>query len=110
MPKKQPPLPAREYRQRQRISSVESTNQAFNDFLDMQGIDQEVLSRYRDTLKQDSDQFAQVFYDYLLAYPVTAQVLENYRAQGGKIEELVKRQTQHLWDLLSGRIDYASTV
>ncbi|MDE2088936.1 MAG: diguanylate cyclase, partial [Gammaproteobacteria bacterium] len=110
MPKQPTPPAAQEERRQKRAYSIESTNQAFNDFLRLQDIDQEILGRYRDIMKRDSNRFSQVFYDYLLAYPVTAQVLENYRAQGGKIEELVKRQTQHLWDLLSGHIDDESVT
>jgi diguanylate cyclase (GGDEF)-like protein len=85
-------------------STAETINKAFNDFLHLRELDQSLLARYQQALHQGGEHFATVFYDYLLASPVTARVLENYRAQGGKIDDLVKRQLGHLWDLLSGNI------
>lgn len=83
-------------------------NQAFNDFLHLELSDQKILHRYHQVLVQDGEAFAIIFYDYLMNSPVTAKVLEEYQAQGGLIDDLVKKQVQHLFGLLSGRIDEAS--
>jgi hypothetical protein len=88
-----------------RAYSAATINRAFNDFLQLGNLDRKILAHYQDALHQGSELFAKTFYDYLLASPVTVQVLERFRARGGKIEDLVKRQSQHLWDLLSGRTD-----
>ena len=80
-------------------------NQAFNDFLNLQASDKKLLKRYHETLMQDGEAFAIIFYDYLMASPVTAKVLENYQLQGGQIDDLVKKQLQHLFGFLSGNID-----
>lgn len=80
-------------------------NEAFNEFLHIRAADQKILKTYREALTRGAEQFAQVFYAYLLAYPVTAQVLEDYQAEGGKIENLVKNQLQHLFGFLAGHID-----
>ena len=88
-----------------RAYSATTINQAFNDFLHLGKLDQKILRQYREALLQGSDRFAKVFYDYLLAAPATAKVLDGYQAAGGKIEDLVNRQLQHLGELLSGHID-----
>ncbi|MDO8704183.1 MAG: EAL domain-containing protein [Sulfuricaulis sp.] len=88
-----------------RAYSTATISQAFNDFLHLGKLDQKILRQYHEALLQGGDRFAKVFYDYLLAAPATAKVLDGYQAAGGKIENLVKRQLQHLWELLSGRID-----
>jgi diguanylate cyclase (GGDEF)-like protein len=80
-------------------------NEAFNEFLHIRVADRKILQTYREALTQGGEQFAQVFYAYLLAYPATAQVLEDYQRQGGKIEDLVKKQLQHLFELLDGETD-----
>ena len=91
-----------------RAYSAATINMAFNNFLRLGNLDQKILTRYHEALLQGGEQFAKIFYDYLLASPATAQVLETYRKRGGQIEDLVKRQLQHLWDLLSGRADEES--
>ncbi len=83
-------------------------NQAFNDFLHLKASDQKLVHRYHKVLMQDGETFAKIFYDYLMASPATARVLEEYQAQGGLIDDLVKTQLQHLFGFLSGRIDEAS--
>lgn len=83
-------------------------NQAFNDFLRLQSSDQKLLQRYNKTLMQGGEIFAKIFYDYLIASPVTAKVLDEYQRQGGLIEDLVKKQLQHLFGFISGQIDEAS--
>ncbi len=91
-----------------RKHNLASINQEFNDFLGLHSADQKLLKRYHEALARDSETFAKVFYDYLMASPVTARVLKRYQAQGGVIDHLVKKQTQHLFGLLSGSIDDAS--
>ncbi len=85
-----------------RVYTVDTINTAFNDFLNLGNLDQEILRRYQAALHQGGERFTKIFYDYLLAYPATAKVLDGYRATGGKIDDLVKRQLQHLWELLAG--------
>lgn len=82
-----------------------SINEAFNQFLGIQDSDRRILQRYHNTLTQDSEQFAEVFYSYLLAYPGTEEILNRYRERGGEISSLVKTQLQHLWNFLSGDTD-----
>ena len=88
-----------------RVYTADTINKAFNEFLRLGNLDRQILAHYHDALLQGGEHFAKVFYDYLLANPTTAKVLQDYQAGGGKIDDLVKRQLQHLWDLLSGRID-----
>lgn len=88
-----------------RAYNATTINRAFNDFLNLGGVDQKILKHYHETLMQGGDQFTKVFYDYLLASPATAKVLEDYQATGGKIDDLVKRQLQHLWEFLAGHTD-----
>ncbi len=82
-------------------------NRAFNLFLGISIEDRQLLARYRNVLSRDSEPFAQVFYDYLLNHPVTAEVLREYRKRGD-LEHLVRRQLEHLWTLLSGDTGDAS--
>lgn len=91
-----------------RAYSRKTINQAFNDFLDLRASDQKLLQRHHEALMQGGEEFAKVFYDYLMASPATARVLEEYQAQGGLIDDLVKKQLQHLFGFLSGQIDDAS--
>jgi diguanylate cyclase (GGDEF)-like protein len=79
-------------------------NQAFNDFLRLQDVDHTLLGRYRAVLRRDADRFAKLFYDYLLTSPATAEVLRRFEKCGGKIEDLVRRQTKHLFSLLAGDV------
>lgn len=74
-----------------RVYTADTINQAFNEFLRLGNLDRRILTRYHDALRQGGEQFAKVFYDYLLANPVTAKVLQDYQAGGGKIDDLVKR-------------------
>jgi diguanylate cyclase (GGDEF)-like protein len=88
-----------------RAYTTDTINRAFNNFLHLENLDRKILTHYQDALHQGGEQFTKVFYDYLLAAPATAKVLDGYQAASGKIEDLVNRQLQHLWDLLSGHID-----
>ncbi len=97
-----------EVSQEGRKYSPATINQAFNDFLRLQASDQKLLQRYNKTLMRGGEVFAKIFYDYLMASPVTAKVLDKYQRQGGLIEDLVKKQLQHLFGFISGRIDDAS--
>ncbi|MFP5344431.1 MAG: putative bifunctional diguanylate cyclase/phosphodiesterase [Gammaproteobacteria bacterium] len=85
-------------------------NQQFLQFLHINENDLTILARYREALLQGRERFARVFYDYLFAFPATAQALEAYQAQGNHIEHLVKRQTEHLVELLSGNVDAESAA
>ncbi|MBI5782606.1 MAG: EAL domain-containing protein [Gammaproteobacteria bacterium] len=88
-----------------RAYNAGTINQAFNNFLRLENLDKTLLLTYQDALHQGGERFTKIFYDYLLASPTTAKVLEDYQAGGGKIDDLIKRQLQHLWALLSGHID-----
>jgi len=94
-------------RERRQYTS-KTINQAFNEFLNLQTADQTLLKKYHETLMGDGEKFAKVFYDYLMASPITANVLEAYQVQGGTIDDLVNKQVQHLFGFLSGQINDAS--
>ncbi|MEJ2107579.1 MAG: EAL domain-containing protein [Acidiferrobacteraceae bacterium] len=86
------------------ISTTESLNQAFNEFLNIIDDDSEVLARYRDILGRNDEEFAVVFYDYLLDFPATADVIHRYQDSGGMLRDLVQKQTRHLRNLLAGDV------
>jgi len=92
----------------QRRYTGDDLNAAFNDFLHIDAADLRLLRANHDALLLGGERFAEIFYAYLLNYPATAQVLEHYQAGGGKIENLVKKQLQHLFAFLEGRIDEES--
>ncbi|MFA7554669.1 MAG: EAL domain-containing protein [Spongiibacteraceae bacterium] len=80
-------------------------NQAFNRFLRLKESDKKLLQSYHGALMQGSDDFALIFYDYLMSSPETAKVINKYQQKGGLIGDLVKQQLQHLFGFLSGVID-----
>lgn len=77
-------------------------NRAFTQFLGIDTEDIKRINRHRDILAQDGENFAKVFYDYLLSHPLTCEILQRYQESGGEISQLVKKQLQHLCTLLSG--------
>jgi len=88
--------------------NARSLNEAFNQFLGVRDSDRRILHRYHSALIAGGEEFAEVFYDYLKAYPGTADILSRYEQQGGKIQGLVRTQLQHLWSLLSGSTNESS--
>jgi diguanylate cyclase (GGDEF)-like protein len=86
------------------LSNIEqvarTTNRAINRYLKITRREQNLLRRHEKHLSEGARKFAEVFYDYLFEHPATAQVLHNYKQQGGKIEKLIRMQTGHLHDLL----------
>jgi diguanylate cyclase (GGDEF)-like protein len=90
-----------------RSYTASTINTAFNEFLRLQEIDRTLLARYQSALRDGSDTFARVFYDYLLGAPATAAVLQQYQARGGRLDDLTRRQLQHLLDLVAGHLDDA---
>lgn len=97
-----------ENRQRTQLpQDVASLNQAFNEFLKISPADSELLARYRPQLSRGAEQFASVFYQYLFAFPATANSLTAYQQQGNvnTIDRLVKSQLQHLSNFLEGNTD-----
>jgi len=91
-----------------RAYSSTTINQAFNEFLQLKASDLSILQRYQNTLSNCGDNFAKVFYDYLMAAPATAAVLNRYQAQGGFIDHLITAQTKHLCGLFAGQTDDTS--
>src|SRR3989344_4011314 len=91
-----------------RYDTGDDLKAAFNDFLHIDAADLRLLRPHHDALLLGGERFAEIFYAYLLDYPATAQVLEQYQAGGGKIENLVKKQLQHLFAFLEGRMDEES--
>ena len=85
-----------------------SINEAFNRFLGIQEADRGILKRYHNNLIEGGEEFAEVFYSYLQAYPATADILRRHEERGGKIAGLVHSQLQHLWNFLSGHTDEKS--
>jgi diguanylate cyclase (GGDEF)-like protein len=90
--------------------SNRSLNEAFNQFLGIRDSDRRMLHRYHGILIEDGEEFAEVFYSYLQAYPVTAEILRRYQERGGEINSLVRTQLQHLWNLLSGSTSEGSAA
>lgn len=88
-------------RQRQSLF-VAQLNASFNRFLRIGDADTEILQRYQPLLISKGERFAQAFYDYLFHFPATAEVLNQYQASGGKIEDLVRKQLGHLQNFLLG--------
>ncbi len=82
---------------------TEDLNTAFNDFLQISPAHLKLLRSYHEALMVGAEEFAKVFYGYLSNYPATARVLEDFQARGGRIEDLIRKQTQHLFGLLAGR-------
>lgn len=82
-----------------------SINKAFNQFLGIKEADRRILKRFHNTLIEGADEFAKIFYAYLLAYPTTAEILKRHEERGGEIAGLVRTQLQHLWSFLSGTTD-----
>lgn len=82
-----------------------SINEAFNRFLGIEDADRRILKRFHNTLIDGSEEFAEVFYSYLQAYPATAEILKRHEERGGEIAGLVRTQLQHLWNFLSGNTD-----
>jgi diguanylate cyclase (GGDEF)-like protein len=77
-------------------------NEVFNQFLGIRDGDSRLLQRYHNVLIDGSDEFAEVFYAYLQAYPATAAILKRHQERGGEIADLVRTQLQHLWNFLAG--------
>ncbi|MHB8454538.1 MAG: EAL domain-containing protein [Acidiferrobacterales bacterium] len=92
----------------QRSYDQRTINQVFTRFLGIGEPDQELLQRYRTVFLTGSDQFAEVFYAYLLSYPGTAEIIRAYQTNGGEIPGLVRSQLEHLWNFLSADISDAS--
>ena len=82
-------------------ADLRRTNRAFNLFLSIGAGDRNIITRYRSVLGDGAADFAQIFYDYLFKHPATARLLSDYQRGGGSIETLVRKQTQHLHDLLN---------
>ena len=80
-------------------------NEAFSRFLGIRDIDRSILQRHHNHLIEGGEEFAEVFYSYLQAYPVTADILRRHEERGGEIASLVHSQLQHLWNLISGQTD-----
>lgn len=85
-----------------------SINEAFNQFLGIRDADRSILQRHHNHLIEGGEEFAEVFYSYLQAYPATADILKRHAERGGEISTLVHSQLQHLWNFLSGNTDEKS--
>ena len=85
----------------QPVSGLEKLNKDFNRFLNVGKLDHDIVFKYREVLSRGGEEFSRVFYAYLLKAEETAEVLKNYEAKGGRIDDLVATQTGHLFDLLS---------
>ena len=81
---------------------MKSLYKEFNDFLQIEDSHLEIVKRYKDTLTQHADSFANIFYDYLFKFPVTSQRLKQYQQNGGNIDALARKQVKHLISLING--------
>jgi diguanylate cyclase (GGDEF)-like protein len=93
-----------------RYYNARNINEAFNQFLGISEADRLILKRHRKTLGEGSEEFAEIFYDYLQTYPQTAEILQRYQERGGEISGLVRTQLQHLWNFLTGETDESSAA
>ncbi len=89
-------------------SNSHEINEAFNIFLGISEPEKALLAQYRPILTQGADRFIEVFYAYLLAFPITANVLHNYQEAGGELFRLAATQSAHFQKLLSGCTDELS--
>lgn len=89
-------------------ADLEQRNRIFNEFLEITPDDQALVRKYREALSRHAGDFARRFYDYLLSFEPTANVLSAYESEGGDIRELVRRQQAHFLKLLSADTDYQS--
>ncbi len=87
-----------------------TTNRAFNQYLKITRRDLNLLRRHEKHLREGAKHFAEAFYQYLFDHPATAQVLHDYKQQGGKIERLIRMQTGHLYDLLKAETGEANAM
>jgi len=85
-----------------------SLNAAFNKFLRIDEADKAILATHRACLLEGDERFAHLFYDYLLTFPATSQILKQYQKDTGSLHKLVEKQLQHLRHLLSGDTGDAS--
>jgi diguanylate cyclase (GGDEF)-like protein len=83
-------------------------NKAFNLFLRISEAEKTLLAQYRTILTKDADAFVEAFYAYLLAFPITANVLHNFQKAGGELSRLAATQSAHFQELLSGCTDEQS--
>ncbi|MHB1233670.1 MAG: EAL domain-containing protein [Burkholderiales bacterium] len=83
-------------------------NEAFNIFLQISEQEKALLAQYHPLLIEGADRFIEAFYAYLLAFPITADVLHRYQETGGELFKLAATQSEHFQKLLSGCTDEQS--
>ncbi len=83
-------------------------NEAFNIFLRISEQEKALLAQYHPLLIDGADRFIEAFYAYLLAFPITADVLHRYQETGGELFKLAATQSEHFQKLLSGCTDEQS--
>ena len=83
-------------------------NEAFNIFLQISEQEKALLAQYHPLLTEGADHFIEAFYAYLLAFPITADVLRHYQEAGGELSKLAATQSEHFQKLLSGCTDEQS--
>ena len=83
-------------------------NEQFNLFLRISEQEKSLLAHYQPILVKGADNFIEAFYAYLLAFPITANVLSHYQEAGGELSRLVTKQSEHFHELLSGDTDQQS--
>jgi diguanylate cyclase (GGDEF)-like protein len=83
-------------------------NKEFNLFLRITESDKALLVQYRSILTKDAGPFIEAFYAYLLAFPITANVLHLYQEAGGELSRLAATQSAHFQKLLTGCTDEQS--
>lgn len=89
-------------------SSSREMNEAFNIFLGISESEKALLAQHRPILTQGADRFIDAFYAYLLAFPITANVLYHYQEAGGELAKLAEAQSAHFQKLLSACTDEQS--
>ncbi|MBE9515878.1 MAG: EAL domain-containing protein [Proteobacteria bacterium] len=84
-----------------RYYSGQNLNSAFTAFLDIRTSDKILVRSYYDVLLEGDEQFARIFYNYLLQAPETKKVLDTYAQTHSSIDELIRTQLDHFRHLLS---------
>ncbi|WP_310447824.1 EAL domain-containing protein [Thiobacillus sp.] len=91
-------------------SNGRELNTEFNLFLRIAESEKALLEQYHDILTKDAGPFIEAFYTYLLAFPITANVLHHYQKNGGELPRLAETQSAHFQKLLSGCTDEQSAA
>lgn len=95
-----------------RYYSGQSLSSAFSAFLDIRASDKILVRKYHDALLEGDEQFARIFYNYLMQAPETRKVLDTYAQTHNNTDHLIRTQLDHFRHLLTAdtSTDYATKL